>query len=30
MYQNVLTQKMTPSAAVEACAQEIRGFTEKG
>lgn len=30
MYQNVLTKKMSPGEAVNACAQEIRGFTEKG
>jgi hypothetical protein len=30
MYQNVVTKKLSPSDAVDACAQEIRGFTEKG
>jgi hypothetical protein len=30
MYQNVLTQKTSPGEAVDACAKEIRAFTEKG
>jgi multiple sugar transport system substrate-binding protein len=30
MYQNVLTKKLSAPEAVDACAQEIRGFTEKG
>jgi multiple sugar transport system substrate-binding protein len=30
MYQSVLTQKMSPGEAVDACAKEIREFTEKG
>jgi hypothetical protein len=30
MYLNVVTKKLSPGDAVDACAQEIRGFTEKG
>jgi multiple sugar transport system substrate-binding protein len=29
MYQNALTKKLSPAEAVDACAQEIRSFTEK-